>query len=126
MAGRFRQFIVYSKVTAICFAGVSAVVVVFMNRNYKTKFWPGATEKEVPTLWLMLGTAVAAIVAFWLLSRIRRIFKEVAQVTQEKKQAEAKAEQARRAEELARQERRIDEKLKHALDDDNSQGGASD
>ena len=101
--------------------GLAAIVVVFMNRNYKTSFWPGATDREVSTLWLMLGTAVGSVIIFWLLSRIRRVMKELAEMARERRKSDEAAAQARRAEELKRQEQRIDEKLKGDLGDKNSQ-----
>lgn len=102
-------------------AGLAAIVIIFMNRNYKTRFWPGATDRDVSTLWLMLGTAIGSVIIFWLLSRIRRVIRELSEMARERRKAEEQAAQTRRAEELNRQEKRIDEKLKGALGDENSQ-----
>jgi len=103
-------------------AGLAVILVIFMNRNYETRFWPGATDRDVPILWLMLGSGVSSVIAFWLLTRIRSVMKEVAELAKEKKRSEEAAAQARRAAELEKQEKRIDEKLTQALGDQNSQG----
>jgi uncharacterized oligopeptide transporter (OPT) family protein len=70
----------------------------------------------------MLGSGVSSVIAFWLLTRIRRVMKEVAELAKEKKRSEEATAQARRAAELEKQEKRIDEKLTQALGDQNSQG----
>ncbi|GMU34619.1 MAG: hypothetical protein AMXMBFR20_24910 [Planctomycetia bacterium] len=106
----------------MCLAGVAAILVVFMNRNYETRFWPGATDRDLPVLWLMLGSGVSSVIAFWLITRIRRVMKDVAELAREKRKAEETAAQARRAAELEKQEKRIDEKLTKALEDQKSQG----
>ncbi len=106
-----RQFLVYTKVTILCL--IVAVVAVFVVKNcgYTTRFWPGAVGEPVSTLWLMLMTGVMSVVIFWILSRMRRIFKDL---------AELRAEQAaeRRRTELLAQEKRIDEKLRKAAEGD--------
>lgn len=122
MQSKFKQLIVYTKVTGMCLAGIAVVLVVFMNRNYETRFWPGATDRDLPVLWLMLGSGVSSVIAYWLLTRIRRVMKDVAELAKEKKRSEETAAQARRAAELEQQEKRIDEKLSQALGDQNSQG----
>lgn len=122
MQGKFRQVVVFTKVTGMSLAGLAVILVIFMNRNYQTRFWPGATDRDVPILWLMLGSGVSSIIAFWLLTRIRRVMKDVAELAKEKKRSEEAATQARRAAELEKQEKRIDEKLTQALGDQNSQG----
>lgn len=106
----------------MCLAGIAVVLVVFMNRNYETRFWPGATDRDLPVLWLMLGSGVSSVIAYWLLTRIRRVMKDVAELAKEKKRSEETAAQARRAAELEQQEKRIDEKLSQALGNQNSQG----
>ncbi len=122
MAGAVKQFVVYSKVTFIVAIFAAVALVVFKNRGYKTRFWPGAAKAEVSTLWLMLATGVGSIVVFWMLSRLRRVWRQLAELRSEKARETELLAQARRREELDDQERRIDQKLKKALNEDNSQG----
>ena len=118
---KFRQFIVYAKLAIIVIIVAAVGLVVFMNRNNTTKFWPGASDAPVSTLWLMLATGIASIVLFWILTKLRRVLREVAELSAEKTKADALAKDEQRRHELVEQERRIDEKLKKALDPDKSQ-----
>lgn len=102
-------------------AFIGAALIVFMNRNYETSFWAGRKYEDVPTLWLMLLTAVVSVLVFWLLSKVRRVWKELTEVRAQKQQAALNAESEKRRKELEQQERRIDEKLKKAIDEDKSQ-----
>jgi uncharacterized membrane protein len=120
MAGRIRQFVVYLKVTLVVAVVLLVAVVVFNNRNYTTRFWPGATAEDVPTLWLMLMTAAASISIFWVLMRVRGVYRELKVLhAQEAEEQRLKAHE-QRSSDLEEQERRIDQKLKTALDSPNS------
>jgi hypothetical protein len=121
MASKFRQFVVYSKVTLLCVVFLAVGYIVFRNRNFKTNFWPGADGEPVPTLWLMLATSLVSIVVFWVVLRTRRVFRELAEVRADRAASERLAEQGRLKRQLEEQERRIDEKLKRAVGDDKSQ-----
>src|SRR5262245_17027531 len=121
MASKIRQFVVYSKLTVLTAIALAVGVVVFKNRNYRTNFWPGADGEPVSTLWLMLATAVTSMVVFWVLGKTRRVFKELAQVRADQLVADRAAEQAHLKKRLDEQERRIDEKLKRAVSEENSQ-----
>ena len=88
MAGSFKQLVVYTKVTFIVAVLLGVAVVVFMNRKYETQFWPWADQAPVSTLWLMLATSVVSISVFWLLSKMRRVWREVADLRAEQLQKE--------------------------------------
>ena len=124
MAGRVRSFVVYLKVTLLVAVALLVVTVIFENRNYKTQFWPGATAEQVPTLWLMLVTAAASVLIFWILMRIRGVYRDLKVLQAQKAEQQRLKSQEARGRELDEQERRIDQKLKKALDGDanNSQG----
>jgi heme/copper-type cytochrome/quinol oxidase subunit 2 len=117
LASRIREFVVYAKVTAILLVVLAVGLIVFMNRSYRTRFWPGASEVEVSTLWLMLATSVTSIVLFWLLCRVRRVFGELGRVRQDRAERERAARQSRLKDELDAQEKRIDAKLKRGLEE---------
>jgi heme/copper-type cytochrome/quinol oxidase subunit 2 len=113
---KFKHVVVYGKLIAIVAVLMTAAVVVFQNRNYSTKFWPGAADEEVSTLWLMLWTAILSIVVFWTLTRVIRVVKQVNRVRLEQEAARKADENEKRRRELDDQERRIDKKIKSALD----------
>lgn len=121
-----KQIIVYAKVAILCVVVAFVLLVIWMNRGYKTRFWPWAVDAEVSTLWLMLATSVASVAVFWVTSKIRRVFFELAEVRRSKAAAEAAKAQAVRQAELAAAEQRIDEKLQRALGEKNSQDSKSD
>lgn len=121
MVGRIKRFVIYCKVTFLCLLFVAVIVLVAQNWGYKTRFWPGASEKEVPTLWLILITSVLSILFFWVLTKTRRVFTELAEVRAQHAEERKKAEQQERSQALTEQERRIDEKIKKAMEDKNSQ-----
>jgi heme/copper-type cytochrome/quinol oxidase subunit 2 len=118
MPSRMRQIVVYSKLTIVCAIFLAVAVVVFMNRNYKTNFWPGADGEPVSTLWLMLATAITSVLLFWIFAKARRVFRELTQVRAEQAMAARLSEQERLKKSLDDQERRIDEKIKRAIGPD--------
>jgi hypothetical protein len=122
MAGPIKQITVYAKVTFILAVVLGVVIIIFMNRAYKTRFWPWADQADVPTLWLMLATSVVSIVVFWLLSKMRRVWRELAELQAQKAEQLRQQEEGQRRQQLEEQERRIDDKIKKALGPDNSQG----
>ena len=113
-----KQISVYTRLTIVIILFAALVVVVFMNRNYKTNFWPGASGEQVSTLWLMLATAILSIIAFWLFSKTRRVFKDLNELRAEEALAAKADETERLRKNLADQERRIDEKIQRALGPD--------
>jgi type VI protein secretion system component VasK len=120
---KFRQFLVYSKATLLLAGLLALLLLVFKNRSYTTQFWPGAADQPVSTLWIMLLTAILSIVAWSILLRVRRIWKELRDVRAEKARLAEQARLEQRSQQLEQQEKRIDEKLRRGLDPNNSQGG---
>ncbi|MFH1420331.1 MAG: hypothetical protein ABII12_18820 [Planctomycetota bacterium] len=117
MTGKIKQLFVYARVTFVCAILALVVVVVYKNWGYHTHFWPGAETTEVSTLWLILATSAFSIAVFWTLSKMRRVFRDLAQLREERAERQKADEQHRRQERLDQQERRIDEKIQQALDD---------
>lgn len=115
MPGRLRSVVVYAKLVVVFAVAIAVIVVAFKNRHYKTKFWPGADAQEVSTLWLMLATAGAAVVVYWVLSKVRRVFADLRELQAQQARKEEDARQARARQDLEEQERRLDEKIKKAL-----------
>ena len=121
MVQRLKRMVVYAKVGFVIIVLAAVVVLVFKNWGYKTKFWPGAADADVPTLWLILVTAILSILVFWILSKMRRVVAELSEIRAERAAQREQAAREQRRRELDEQERRIDDKLKKALDTDNSQ-----
>ncbi len=116
MAERFRQVVVYGRVTILCLLAAAVVVLVVKNWDFKTKFWPGASDRDVPTLWLMAATAALAIVTFWIFCRMRRVFGDLSDLRAERARDRQIADQEHRTKTLDEQERRIDAKIQKALE----------
>jgi uncharacterized oligopeptide transporter (OPT) family protein len=117
MAKRIKQFVIYARVTAVIVLLTVVAVVIAKNWSFKTKFWPWADDRDVPTLWLMLLAGVFSIIAYWVLSKTRRVLADLAELSTEKARLRQHTEQEQRRQELDDQERRIDKKIKDALDD---------
>ncbi|MBN2563445.1 MAG: hypothetical protein JXQ75_21195 [Phycisphaerae bacterium] len=121
MARRITQFVVYTKVTFVCLVLVAIGLLIVKNWGYKTRFWPGAAEGDVPTLWLILASSVISVVLFWILSRMRRVYAELKELRSEQAEQKRQAEREKRQKELDNQERRIDDKIRRALERDESE-----
>ncbi len=121
MAGTFKQVLVYTKVTFIFLILLGVGIIVFKNSGYKTRFWPYANQADVPTLWLMLATSLVSICVFWLLTKMRRVWRELVEIRVDKAKSQRLAAEEHRRRQLDEQERRIDEKIQKALEPDNSQ-----
>ncbi len=115
MAKRIKQFVIYARVTAVVALLTLVTVLIIKNWSYTTRFWPGAAEQDVPTLWLMLLAGVFSIIAYWVLSKTRRALADLAELSAERARQRRITEQDQRRQELDDQERRIDEKIKKAL-----------
>ena len=116
MTGRYRQVVVYGRVTILCLLAAAVVVLVVKNWDFKTRFWPGASDRDVPTLWLMAATAAIAIVVFWIFCKMRRVFADLSDLRVERARERQIAEHEHRAKTLDEQERRIDAKIQKALE----------
>src|ERR1043166_7835659 len=118
MPSRLKQIFVYTRLTVVIVLFIAILITVFMNRNYKTNFWPGASGEPVSTLWLILATAAISMIAAWVFSKTRKVFRDLAQLRAEEALELKAAETERLRKSLADQERRIDEKLQRAVGSD--------
>lgn len=111
----FKRVRVYAKLALAAALIVWLLLVVLLNRGNKTDVWFVWQFHQVPTLWLMVVTALISIVSFWLVLRLRGVLREYRQMQSEAEQARRTTEQQAMADRLAAQERRIDEKLRGAI-----------
>ncbi len=117
MTGKIKQLFVYARVTLVCAILALVVVVVFKNWHFETNFWPGAVTAKVSTLWFMIATSAFSISVFWILSKMRRVFRDLALLRADRAELRKAGEHQKRQDHLDQQERRIDEKIQKALDD---------
>jgi MFS superfamily sulfate permease-like transporter len=118
MARRIRQIVVYAKVTIVILLLLLLIILGLKNWGYKTHFWPGAVDREMPTLWLMVVTGVFSILVYWVFSKTRRVFADLAELRAQQASRRLLEDQERRTQDLDAQERRIDQKINRALEDD--------
>lgn len=114
----WRRLKVYLKIALMAVVALVAMLTVIKNRNNTAPVWFFGPYEQVNVLWLVLITAVSAVVIWWGTWKIAGVVKELREVQRMKESQAQKSEQDRRAAELAERERRLDEKLRDALRDD--------
>ena len=110
-----RRIWVYLKLIAILAVIAMILAVVLMNRDYTVKFWFFTTYDGVNVLWLILITAISAIIGWWGLFKVFGVLGEIREVRRQSEHERQLQEQRRLANELAERERRIDEKVKRSI-----------
>lgn len=113
----FRTIAVYVKLALIAAVGIVLLLVVLMNRDNRVDFWFFQKHEQVNVLYIILITAIVTVFVYWIVARIRGIFRQWRAVRDEKQKQRALAEQQRAAKELAEREKRIDEKLQRSLEE---------
>ena len=115
MALAMRQVKVYLKLGVMIAVIAVVLLLVLMNRNHTTDVWFFATYEDVNILWLMLITAVSAVICWWGARKIFRVLHELKEVRQAAILDQQMQEQRRVSQELAEREKRIDEKIRHSI-----------
>jgi hypothetical protein len=118
MSLALRQIKVYCKLALIGAVIITVGLTVLFNRNNEATVWFFRTHEKVNVLYLILGSAVVSIVAFWIATRIRGVIREFRRVRDEKREAVRRADQERMAKEITDREKRLDEKLRRSLSED--------
>ncbi|GMV97562.1 MAG: hypothetical protein HRF43_01225 [Phycisphaerae bacterium] len=106
---------VYVKLTAIVAVIAVLLLLVLMNREYKTNVWFFKEYAQVNVLWLLMVTAVFSIAGWWIVAKVFATIRELREVRQAQVKEQVLAEQRRLAQELADREKRIDEKLRRSI-----------
>ncbi|MHC4442111.1 MAG: hypothetical protein ACYTF1_07725 [Planctomycetota bacterium] len=86
-----------------------------MNRHHKADIWFFRSYQQVNVLWLILVTAVASVLGWWVVSKIISVVREVRQLRRSAKREKQLDEQRRMADQLAEREKRIDEKVSRSI-----------
>ncbi len=115
MALAIRRIKVYLKLGLMIAVSVVVLLLVFKNRNHTADVWFFATYEDVNILWLMLVTAVSAVICWWGARKIFRVLRELKEVRQAAMLDQQMQEQRRVSQELAEREKRIDEKIRNSL-----------
>ncbi|MFH0981039.1 MAG: hypothetical protein V2A79_05820 [Planctomycetota bacterium] len=112
---------VYSRLTLIVLVILAVGAVLWKNRDHQAQvwfFWLVDTSRPINVLWLILCTALGALVAYWTLSLVWGVRRDMKKVALESALREREEGQEARAKELQEQEQRIDAKLKKAISEE--------
>ncbi|MCP4247547.1 MAG: hypothetical protein GY778_10905 [bacterium] len=121
MALALKQFKVYTKVVLVLAVAVAVAAVLLQNRTHRVPVWFfGLTDptEEINVVWLILCSAVGAIVAWTVLRATLGVVKDMREVARAKEAQALDRSQQELAAKLKEQERRIDEKISKAIDND--------
>ena len=110
-----KQLKVYLKLATIIAAVAMALLVVFMNRKRTGDVWFFHEYSDVPVLWLILVTAILAIVGWWGIRKVIGVLRDLRDLRRSREAQRKVDEQRRLAEEIAQREKRIDEKLHRSI-----------
>lgn len=113
-----KQIKVYGKLVLTGAVVLVVLLIIIMNRGRTVDVWLFREYQHVSVLLLILVTAVASVTAWWGLSKIIGVWREVSELRR-LRAAELQAEEQRKAAaDMSERERRIDEKIRRSLNDD--------
>ena len=121
MSLAFKRFKVYLRTLLSALVVVVVGLVLVMNRNHEVAvwfFWLTDPDETVNVVWVMLCTALATLVSWWVVSRGVTLLREVREVRRLQRAKASDERQKARAAELDERERRLDEKLERAITDE--------
>ncbi len=88
MALAFRQIKVYFKLVALVVIAGACLIVVVMNRGNTATVWLFGPYPDINVLWLMLCTAIATLIAWWLVRATAGVMKDMRELHRDKQQRE--------------------------------------
>ncbi|MGD2111275.1 MAG: hypothetical protein PVI86_18000 [Phycisphaerae bacterium] len=118
MSVAFKQFRVYVRGAIVVAVALAIVLVLVKNRNHAVRFWFfGLTDDTQPlnVVWLLLCTAAATLITWWVTALGWRLVRDVRELKRERAVKEAAATLDKRTAALNEQEKRIDDKLRRAI-----------
>jgi Sec-independent protein translocase protein TatA len=110
-----RQIKVYGKLGATVVVVAAGLLVALKNLSRTADVWFFRDYRQVPTLWLILVTAVLAVVGWWGIRKVGGVLRDLGGLRQARQAAQQRDEQQQLARELAEREKRIDEKLRRSI-----------
>jgi hypothetical protein len=114
----FKQVKVYTKLGLLLIVAVAIGAVLIKNRSHSVQVWFfGLVDpaKEVNVVWLMVWTAIGAVVSWWVLRATLGLVKDMRELRREEELRERAKTQEELAARLRDQERRIDDKITKAI-----------
>ena len=125
MSVAFRQLGVYVRGAIVLVVAAAIGLVLFKNRGNEVSFWFfGVTEDgtQINVVWLMLCTAVGALLSWWVFSFGWGLWRDLREVKRQQAMDRVTKELAQREAELDERDRRIDQKLKRAITQEDEPG----
>ncbi|HUU82518.1 MAG TPA: hypothetical protein VM243_03340 [Phycisphaerae bacterium] len=125
MSLAFKRIKVYTKVTLLVIVALAIATVFIKNRGHRVQFWFfGLVDDQTPVnvVWLIVCTAIASVLSWWVLLAAISMVKDVREVRRQEEQQERERAQQAMARKLREQEQRIDEKLSKAIGKDANSG----
>ncbi len=121
MSLAFKQIKVYTKLVLLVIVAVAIAAVLFKNRGNSVQVWFfGLVDEksEINVVWLMVWTAIGAIISWWVLKTAFGLAKDMRELRRDEEIRDRAKVQEDMAAKLRDQERRIDEKLGQAVAED--------
>ena len=121
MSLAFRRIQVYSKLTLIVLVLIAIGAVLWKNSNNQVTiwfFWLTDEQASFNVIWLILCSAVGALISYWILSMVWGLWRDMRRIAQESTLTEKQKEQEARERELQEREERVDAKLKKAISEE--------
>jgi type VI protein secretion system component VasK len=119
MAHAIKRIKVYSRLTLLGIVAVLVAIILIKNRNNEVAFWFfGLTDEQeqVNVVWLMVCTAAATLLVWWVLSLGWRLWRDIRELRRLEESKRVKEALNQRERELQERERRIDEKVQEAIE----------
>jgi hypothetical protein len=114
----FKKVKVYTKLTLFLIVAVAIGAVLIKNRSHSVQVWFFGLvdpETKVNVVWLMLWTALGAVVSWWVLGLTIGLIKDARKLRCESEFQQRERAQQERAARLDEREKRIDEKINQAI-----------
>ena len=105
----------YFKLVLIVAVVMTAGLILLKNNKHQATVWFFKEYTDVNVLSLMLMTAVASIISFWVLSKIFKVWSEWREISRLEAEQEKQGQLEERIKALDDRERRIDDKVERAL-----------
>lgn len=118
MSLAFKQVKVYSKLVVFLVLAGAIAAILIKNRHHEVNVWFfGLVDAAQPVnvVWLMVWTAIGAVVSWWILRTALTLVKDMRELRRDERIREREKSQQELAKKLQDQERRIDEKIQKTI-----------
>jgi len=107
---------VWARIVLVVVVALGTGLVLYMNRANRVAFWFfGLTSGEMNVLWLILWTAGATLLVWWVATLLWGLLADLRELRRVDALQLEKDELQRREAALAERERRVDEKTSRAI-----------